>query len=991
MDYCKRLIEVDLPIRRISENARLEKEKRRSHVPLLYIWPATRPTSACRAIICASIFPDPVDETCPQQFRDSLKNELTKWSEKYLGLLSSESYKDFVRYKDKPELLDDPMELRKGLLHFIADFSDNDNSNKNEFSETARNLTLVSHEVLGGEKGSKPLLVDPFAGGGAIPLEALRVGCDAFAGDLNSVAVFYNKVLLEILPRYGEQLTDEINKWFEWIKKEVKPELKEFYPNDKDGLIPIAYLWARTIKCEGPGCGAEIPLIRSLRLTRKTKAIKLIVDKHKKTINFEIIQDATKTSIPEGTMRRGSAICPCCGYTTHAKSVRKQLGERRGGTDDSRLFCVVLISKDSKGRYFRVSTSSDLEVFKKAKNKLLELKDQHVGSLSLTPNEPLPIPSSGRSGTIGIGLQGYGIKNWGDLFNSRQLLTHLTYIRLSKEYLQTISDKDKEFKDALASIICLVINRLIDLNASLCVWQLNTPNTAHVFGRWALSIVMDFGEINPLAGAGGSIDSVMRRVTSGIKNNSGNLRNRGTAQQSSATNIALPNDAADYFVTDPPYYDAIPYSDLSNFFYVWMKRIIGDRFTDLFRDLLTDRVHECIMDNDSGKDKAYFEKEMEKALSEGRRVLKPNGVGLVIFAHKSTSGWESLLQAILNAGWIFTASWPIDTEMQSRLRAKNSATLSSSVHLVCRPRENLDGLVTTDHIGDWRDVLQELPKKIHDWMPRLAAEGVVGADAIFACLGPAFEIFSKYSHVEKANGEKVELKEYLEQVWGAVAKEALNMIFEGGRTEGFEEDARLTAMWLWTLFAGASENGKKSANENGEITDENEAGSGKAILSGFSLEFDAARKIAQGLGAHLENLTSVIEIEGDQARLLSVAERVKILFGKDSSTTATYKRKKKDNQMTLFPELEEIKENEWSLGDSKASLGKTILDRLHQAMILFGAGRAEALRRFLVEEGVGKDDRFWRLAQALSALYPTSTDEKCWIDGVLAKKKSSGF
>jgi hypothetical protein len=377
-------------------------------------------------------------------------------------------------------------------------------------------------------------------------------------------------------------------------------------------------------------------------------------------------------------------------------------------------------------------------------------------------------------------------------------------------------------------------------------------------------------------------------------------------------------------------------------------------------------------------------------MQECRRVLKPDGVCVVFFAHKGTSAWESQLQSMINAGWIINASWPIETELATRLRGMNSAVLASTINLVCRPREDKDGVLINNYIGEWRAILSELPNRIHEWMPRLAKEGIVGADAIFACLGPALEIFSKYSYVEKANGEKVELREYLEQVWGAVAKEALNMIFQGAHTEGFEEDARLTAMWLWTLFAGVSENGKR-ADENREIADESDAVGGKTSLSGFSLEFDAARKIAQGLGAHLENLNTLVEIEGEQARLLSVAERVKILFGKDSSTTATYKRKKKDNQMTLFPELEEMKENEWSLGDNKASLGKTILDRLHQAMILFGAGRAEALRRFLVEEGVGKDDRFWRLAQALSALYPTTTDEKRWVDGVLAKKKSLGF
>ena len=163
--------------------------------------------------------------------------------------------------------------------------------------------------------------------------------------------------------------------------------------------------------------------------------------------------------------------------------------------------------------------------------------------------------------------------------------------------------------------------------------------------------------------------------------------------------------------------------------------------------------------------------------------------GVVVFAHKGTESWEALISGIVESGWQVTASWPIDTERPNRQRAQGSAALGSSIHLACRPRENPDGSIRADDIGDWRDVLSELPKRIHDWMPRLAEEGVVGADAIFACLGPALEIYSRYSSVEKASGEKVDLKEYLEEVWAAVSREALNMIFEGADASGTRVDA----------------------------------------------------------------------------------------------------------------------------------------------------------------------------------------------------------
>jgi len=364
---------------------------------------------------------------------------------------------------------------------------------------------------------------------------------------------------------------------------------------------------------------------------------------------------------------------------------------------------------------------------------------------------------------------------------------------------------------------------------------------------------------------------------------------------------------------------------------------------------------------------------------------------VVVFAHKSTTGWEAQIQALINAGWVITGSWPIDTERTGRVRAIGSAALASSIHLVCRPREKPDDSLDGSAIGEWRDVLNELPGRIHEWMPRLAQEGVVGADAIFACLGPALEIYSRYSRVERADGAPVPLGDvtdennnivergYLSYVWEAVSQEALSMIFAGVDTAGFEADARLTAMWLWTL----------STAQNGAESPAN----GKVVKStGYTLEYDAARKIAQGLGAHLERMGNLVEVKGDKARLLPVAERTRALFGKEGPSAPRGRKPKA--QMSFLEQVDELGAVEEQSGAEElgaAPHGATVLDRVHQAMLLFASGRSEALRRFLVEEGVGQEARFWRLAQALSALYPSHTDEKRWVDGVLARKKGLGF
>ena len=264
--YPKRLIEVDLPIKRISAHARREKSIRHGHISTLHIWWARRPLAACRAVICAALWPDPVDPLCPQSFRDKAVELITAFAVKVTSkgsLADSCSQESMARWLTlaKPENQLDPTNpvhlnvLRFALLDFIADFANWDNSTVKEYLETGRALTQAAHESLGGEPGTKPLVVDPFAGGGSIPLEALRVGADAFASDLNPVAVLLNKVVLEYIPKYGQHLADEVRKWGEWVKKEAEKELAEFYPKDPDGATPIAYLWARTITCEGPGCG----------------------------------------------------------------------------------------------------------------------------------------------------------------------------------------------------------------------------------------------------------------------------------------------------------------------------------------------------------------------------------------------------------------------------------------------------------------------------------------------------------------------------------------------------------------------------------------------------------------------------------------------------------------------------------------------------------------------------------------------------------------
>jgi hypothetical protein len=486
----------------------------------------------------------------------------------------------------------------------------------------------------------------------------------------------------------------------------------------------------------------------------------------------------------------------------------------------------------------------------------------------------------------------------------------------------------------------------------------------------------------------------------------------GRVEQASATHQPLPDDSVNVLVTDPPYYDAVPYAYLSDFFYVWFRRTLSDVHPALFRESAVPKDEEIIVDRPhrlsrSSKDISFYERELARAFAESRRVVRPDGVGCIVFASKSTASWEAILKAVIDAGWIVTGSWPIDTEMEARVAAQGQARLGSSVHIVVRPRETSSGALDDGESGEWRTVLEQLPKRIREWMPRLDAEGVVGADAIFACLGPALEIYSRYSRVERASGEAVLLPEYLEQVWSTVSTEALSLIFRDADAAGLEPDARLTAMWLWTLSATKVENGAKDGEGDEPETDQpeedGEGGASTKTTRGFVLEFDAARKIAQGLGVHLERCQSFVEIKGDTARLLSVAERTGFLFGKDATAESRVSeprakgKKKRRIEPTLFQSMEEVKseieaaEREAAGKFTAARPGMTVLDRVHQAMLLFSTGRGEALRRFLVDEAVGKDTRFWKLADSLNKLYPPNREERRWVEGVLARKKGLGL
>jgi hypothetical protein len=500
------------------------------------------------------------------------------------------------------------------------------------------------------------------------------------------------------------------------------------------------------------------------------------------------------------------------------------------------------------------------------------------------------------------------MKEWGDLFTARQ---KIGLVLLAKR-VQVAQHSE------CRPLLALLLGKSADGNNSLSRWMAGYENPVNLFSRQALPMVWDFCESTPASRSRGvffsNIDAACNVIYSMKANGTGQI------QQSDACKSPLPDDVCGVWFTDPPYYDAIPYADLSDFFYVWFRRTIPESplLKDPFdpQNLLTPKKHELTVttvESEDGipKTRDFFEKGISKSFIEGRRILNDVGIGCIVFAHKTTEGWEALLSGIVQGGWTIKGSWPISTEMETRINARDTASLATSIHLVCRPRPR------DAPVGDWGNVLQELPKRVGDWMERLQSEGIRGADLVFASIGPALEIYSRYSKVVDTEEREIPLggdpeasephrRGFLSYVWEVVGRTALEQVLgtpearaRNSTAGALEEDARLTALFLWTLQSTNGESpspqpspakGRGSEGEGDEEEDEEDTGKDAGATKkkkGYSLIFDVVRRFAQPLGIHLPEWEGrIIETEKGIVRLLSVKERAKQLFGEESISVA---------------------------------------------------------------------------------------------------------
>jgi len=882
----KSFIESDFPVKEVSEESAREKNIRHGHISTLHIWWSRKPMASSRASIYAALTPEPKDEE-ERLKRSQFIHNLSKW-------------------------------------------------------ENSLNKTLIERareEILKANNGKPPKVLDPFSGGGAIPLEALRLGCETYANDLNPVAVLIEKCTLEYPQKYGKKklvesdelllkkevnpLLEDVKKWGEWVLEEAKREIGRFYPEEKDGSIPVGYYWMRTVKCVNPSCGAEIPLAANWWLAKKDNkkiALKAIPKGNK--VEFEIREGKQIDFDPEiGTISRAKVICPCCGSGLSDKEVRNQFNIGAGSTPPKagqRMIAVVLHHPKRTGKTYRLASEKDLEVFKKAE-KYLEKKRQELSEkwgFDPVPDEPIVrVPVS--FGVINVWV--YGMNKWGDLFNSRQKLALITFVEKVRLAYEKMLEEgyEEDYAKAVVSYLGLGVDKIADYDNVLCQWRNNLETVGHTFARQALPMLWDYVEGNPITGASGTWLGAIEWIGITI-DASAKISSPATVTQSSATSLPYPDNYFDAVITDPPYYDNVPYSYLSDFFYVWLKRSIGDLYPELFATPLTPKAEEIVAysHQEGGFEggKKFFEDMIAKAFKEIHRVLKPEGIACIVFSHKSTDAWETIINALLNSGLYLTASWPVNTEMKARLRAKESAALASSIYMVCRKR-------TENKTAYFNEIKSQIEARIKEKLDQFWNEGIGGSDFFISAIGPAMEVFGKYESVEKISGEKVSAKELLEFVRKTVSEYALSKILKNPQLSGIDSKTRFYLLWRWTYNSA-------------------------------KVHFDDARKLAQAVG---------VEITEE--------------WGKGFI--------KKDNEFISVADARERGRSFLEEGNFES-----MIDVIHASLLYWEQNNRKAISEILLNSGNIDNSAFWQVVQAISEVLPEGEKEKQMLQGFLYGRES---
>ena len=785
--YRRKLIEVDLPLDDINRESAREKSIRHGHPCTLHMWWARRPLAACRAVIFASMVDDPssyLDDFAEEEQRaerERLHNiirELVKWE-------STDESQPAVRVL----LAKARYEIARSVARSRGETAPTDPT---EVLDYLREHTLP--------------IYDPFAGGGSIPLEAQRLGLKAVASDLNPVAVLINKALIEIPPKFRNRppvnpdadrigmmvgkgkkkqrfpwrgasgLANDIRYYGVWLREEAFKRIGHLYPkaklSDSSDATVIAWLWTRTIPCQNPACGVQMPLLKTFQISKKGNNehwIKPTVDHAAKRVSFVVQKHSG--SVPEGgTVDSDGAVCIACNNAVPLSYVREQ---GRAGNMGEQMTAII-----AEGNRRRIYVSPTDEHIKTA----LETESAWRPSGSL--------PEQARS----ISVQIYGFTRWHQLFTERQLIALTTFSDLMPEIRSLILEHGAsvEYADAICTYLALAIGKMTNRGSSFTLWDALTEKLVQVFGRQGIPMVWDFAEGNPFSTSTGNWIGQIDYVSKVVERLPGNI-NSGKAYQADASTTIYAKDGP-IIVTDPPYYGNIHYADSSDFFYVWLRPLLRDMYPDLFAAILTPKEDEMIESRFRFENpRQRFEELLGKTLKLIRERCSDEFPSSIFYAYKqqqeeregrASTGWEAMLSAVVSSGFQIVGTWPMRTELTTNLK-KNINALASSVVLVCRPRPDDASIATR------RQFLNALDKELPAALDQLTQKRhIAPTDLAQATIGPGMQIYSRYSRVETISGEPVSVREALVAINRAIAD------YDERQEGDLDSESRFCLDWL---------------------------------------------------------------------------------------------------------------------------------------------------------------------------------------------------
>lgn len=1004
MPQPKKLIEVAMPIKEISAESVRDKSIRHGHISTLHLWWARRPLPVCRAVVFASLVPDPLDENCPQAFKEAVQIMLGKennpgdpyhpyldipWTSVYdpmadnlrnrlqmfIGKFTDDMQSHLLHHKPKPaagKQLNDfslikwdnknneaiinkarkliwvahnskdvTLSLSKDAAELLTDFDTHYTAIKsaelalyslpNRHQETAevKQATEQLHQAIEAFLDKMPRVFDPFAGGGAIPLEAARLGCRSYGNDINPVAHIIQKGSLEFPQKYGKPITYTkevfIEKYGqpewqklkrEWLQysngeatgvrvdnrlsfdvefyarkllAEAEKEIGHYYPADAKGNKPIAYYWARIGTCSNPSCRSEVPLLKGFYLANTgSKQVYLNPVIKGKQIDFEIKHGPFEK---EGWNNRTNITCPVCGSITDTKTLKQQFVNKE---TKERLLAVIEDGPQSKK--YRLPTKEELSIA------------YLIPSIDKQPYRSKMQVGNNRN----FNSPGWGIDDYADMFSPRQLLALQTLVQILQAIKTELQPEKNDYAKAVVTYLGILFDRVAVANTSFGVWHTGRETLERPMGRQAIPMVFDYPESNPFCDSAGSALNQLDWVTRYIESENTypffvSLKNASSGERNQFAEKYLTS-----VVTDPPYYDAIAYADLSDFFYVWLKRTLGDVYPLNFATPQTPKSEECtaLKHHHSGKidsAKAHFENKLLQIFEAIEH--QTSDVVSIMFAHQSTEAWTTLCNSILGAKMNITGSWATDTEMTGALKTDKSF-LSSSVTVSCKPSK-------TQGTGSYREVKKAIEQTVAKEVELLYSLGFRGADLLTACFGQAVSEFGKYQSVEKADGSEVTVAELLEMA----RESAFNALLKG-----FDGDDCTKFYIGWLQLYGFAET-----------------------------EFDDAAKFSRvGLSIN------VAELFNEHILLKNV------------------------NKQTLGNFEERIKAHK-NLGERANNF---LIDLVHRAMALYKGSNRHVLLQYINKTAAQPEGNFWRVLTSLCEVLPAGSEDHKQALGLLTNKDS---